>query len=166
MKKKTDKYSKVIEEVFFSLYKERAEAIKFTRKDIEKVAIKLDIKNLGDILYSFRMRKDLPERIKKCAPKGKEWVIRLAGRGIYTFALTDTAVIIPSKILSVTKIPDATPGIIEKYALSDEQALLAKLRYNRLIDIFTGVTCYSLQSHLRTAISSIGQIETDEKPLI
>lgn len=60
------------------------------------------------------MRKDLPERIKKCAPKEKEWVIRLAGRGIYTFALTDTALIIPSKILSVTKIPDATPGIIEK----------------------------------------------------
>jgi len=114
VKKKTDKYSKVIEEIFFSLYKERAEVIKFTRKDIEKVAIKLDIKNLGDILYSFRMRKDLPERIKKCAPKEKEWVIRLAGRGIYTFALTDTALIIPSKILSVTKIPDATPGIIEK----------------------------------------------------
>ncbi len=48
------------------------------------------------------------------------------------------------------------------YALSDEQALLAKVRYNRLIDIFTGVTCYSLQSHLRTAVSGIGQVETDE----
>jgi len=46
--------------------------------------------------------------------------------------------------------------------LSDEQALLAKVRYNRLIDIFTGLTCYSLQNHLRTAISSIGQVETDE----
>ncbi len=29
---------------------------------------------------------------------------------------------------------------IEMYALSDEQALLAKLRYNRLLDVFTGVT--------------------------
>ena len=45
------------------------------------------------------------------------------------------------------KIPDATPGIVQKYALADEQALLAKLRYNRLLDIFTGVTCYSLQNH-------------------
>ena len=61
-----------------------------------------------------------------------------------------------------TKIPDATPGIIEKYALGDEQALLAKLRYNRLIDVFTGVTCYSLQSHLRTSVTGIGQVETDE----
>lgn len=52
--------------------------------------------------------------------------------------------------------------MIVKYALSDEQALLAKLRYNRLIDIFTGVTCYSLQSHLRTSLPSLGQVETDE----
>jgi len=61
-----------------------------------------------------------------------------------------------------TKVPDATPGVIEMYALSDEQALLAKLRYNRLVDIFTGVTCYSLQSHLRTTVPGVGQVETDE----
>ncbi len=46
--------------------------------------------------------------------------------------------------------------------MSDEQALLAKLRYNRLIDIFTGVTCYSLQNHLRTRAPGLGQVETDE----
>jgi hypothetical protein len=46
--------------------------------------------------------------------------------------------------------------------LNDEQALLAKIRYNRLIDIFTGVTCYSLQNHLRTTLSEMGQVETDE----
>ena len=36
------------------------------------------------------------------------------------------------------------------------------MRYNRLLDIFTGVTCYSLQNHLRTTVPDIGQIETDE----
>lgn len=65
-------------------------------------------------------------------------------------------------MLAETKIPDSTPGIIAKYALNDEQALLAKVRYNRLIDIFTGVACYSLQSHLRTTVPKIGQVETDE----
>jgi hypothetical protein len=40
--------------------------------------------------------------------------------------------------------------------------LLARLRYNRLIDVFTGVTCYSLQNHLRTAVPEMGQVETDE----
>jgi hypothetical protein len=73
-----------------------------------------------------------------------------------------TATIQPNVALSETKIPDATPGIIAMYALNDEQALLAKLRYNRLIDIFTGVTCYSLQNHLRTSVEGMGQIETDE----
>src|SRR5438105_12357136 len=65
-------------------------------------------------------------------------------------------------MVAETKVPDSTPGIIIMYALGDEQALLAKLRYNRLIDIFTGVTCYSLQSHLRTTVPNIGQVETDE----
>ena len=65
-------------------------------------------------------------------------------------------------MMLATKIPDATPSIVEKYALDDEQALLTKLRYNRLIDIFTGVTCYSLQNHLRTTVPGIGQVETDE----
>jgi hypothetical protein len=64
--------------------------------------------------------------------------------------------------MAVTKIPDATPGVITKYALDDEQSLLATIRYNRLIDIFTGVTCYSLQNHLRTTAPGIGQVETDE----
>ena len=36
------------------------------------------------------------------------------------------------------------------------------LRYNRLVDIFTGLTCYSLQNHLRTTVTGLGQVETDE----
>jgi hypothetical protein len=64
--------------------------------------------------------------------------------------------------MATTKVPDATPGVVAKYSLSDEQALLAKVRYNRLVDIFTGVACYSLQNHLRTTVPSMGQVETDE----
>lgn len=52
--------------------------------------------------------------------------------------------------------------MVAKYAFGDEQALLAKVRYNRLIDIFTGLTCYSLQNHLRTTVPTMGQVETDE----
>ncbi len=47
-------------------------------------------------------------------------------------------------------------------SFTDEQALLATVRYNRLTDIFTGVTCYSLQNHLRTTVRGVGQVETDE----
>jgi hypothetical protein len=51
---------------------------------------------------------------------------------------------------------------VARYAQGDEQALLAKLRYSRLIDIFSGVTGYSLQNHLRTTVPGMGQVETDE----
>lgn len=60
------------------------------------------------------------------------------------------------------KIPDATPEIITRYAFGDEQGLLAKIRYNRLVDIFLGIATYSLQNHLRTTIPNYGQIEIDE----
>ena len=45
---------------------------------------------------------------------------------------------------------------------NDEQAVLARVRYNRLIDIFLGIACYSLQNHLRTTVPDMGQVETDE----
>ncbi|HZT06760.1 MAG TPA: hypothetical protein VFC51_06990 [Chloroflexota bacterium] len=68
----------------------------------------------------------------------------------------------PTPGKAVTKVPDATPSIITQNRLNDEQALLAMLRYNRLVDIFSGVTCYSLQNHLRTQVENLGQTETDE----
>lgn len=160
-----NRYSQIIERIFLEKHKEGITELTFSREDIVRVANKIGIrlpKNLGDVIYSFRYRTQLPESIRAKAPKGCEWIIRPAGRSKYVFATTSSATIQPSISLVETKIPDATPGIIAMYALSDEQALLAKLRYNRLIDVFTGVTCYSLQSHLRTFVDNLGQIETDE----
>jgi len=76
-----------------------------------------------------------------------------AGRAQYQLSLVKKSRIIPSEIMAETKIPDATPGVITKYSSNDEQALLAKIRYNRLVDIFTRLTCYSLQNHYRTTVS-------------
>ena len=93
-----------------------------------------------------------PIRIRATAPEGEEWRVTTAGRARYRFDWAAAFRVEPDPLLAETKIPDATPGVISKYALSDEQALLAKLRYNRLVDIFSGVTCYSLQNHLRTTV--------------
>ncbi len=86
------------------------------------------------------------------------------GRSLYRFRLVDVGgtTIKPRGDIAATKIPDSTPEIIAAYALGDEQALLAKVRYNRLIDIFLGLTTYSLQNHLRTHVKGMGQIEIDE----
>ncbi|MBY0229862.1 MAG: hypothetical protein K2W96_11325 [Gemmataceae bacterium] len=68
----------------------------------------------------------------------------------------------PSEGRLQIKIPDALPQIVAKYTKEDEQALLATVRYNRLIDLFLRVTAYHLQGHLRTTVPGIGQIETDD----
>jgi hypothetical protein len=162
---KQNRYSKIIERVFLEKYEDGMTEIKFSRDDIVRIAKKIAVtlpKNLGDVIYSFRYRTELPESIRSKAPKGCDWIIRPAGRSKYVFVAGSPVAIQPTVSLVETKIPNATPGIIAMYALNDEQALLAKLRYNRLIDIFTGVTCYSLQNHLRTFVGNLGQIETDE----
>ena len=137
----------------------------FEREDIVTFASKLGIdlpKNLGDVIYTFRYRADLPSSILAEAPEGETWIIRPAGRGRYRFVLVTAVPLAPNPNLAVTKVPDSTPGIISKYAFSDEQAVLARVRYNRLIDVFLGIACYSLQNHLRTTVPGMGQVETDE----
>ncbi|HEX4086615.1 MAG TPA: hypothetical protein VHY22_17010 [Chthoniobacteraceae bacterium] len=163
--KKPNRYAQLIETIFHSHYRRGAAEVEFQRHEFESTARNLDVrlpKNLGDLIYSFRYRVPLPESIRALAPTDKEWIIRPAGRSKYQFALVKEWVVAPNPHWSAIKIPDATPGLISKYALSDEQALLAKLRYNRLIDIFTGITCYSLQNHLRTTVAGMGQVEIDE----
>ena len=160
-----NRYAQIIERIFFSRYRKGASEVIFKRDDIIEASKKLKIKvpkNVSDVLYSFRFRSNLPQSIRNVAPPGLEWIIRFTGRAQYSFAAVHTASILPSREMAETKVPDATPGVIAMYNLSDEQALLAKLRYNRLIDVFTGVTCYSLQNHLRTAVRGVGQVETDE----
>ncbi|MGI8687556.1 MAG: endonuclease [Thermomicrobiales bacterium] len=159
------KYDQIIEHVFFLHHNENVTAFYFNREELTQAARELELsapKNLGDILNHFRFRADMPQRIRDTISSDKFWIIRLAGRSRYQFSVSPLSFLIPTSGLSVTKVPDSTPGIVAKYRLSDEQALLAELRYNRLIDIYSGVTCYSLQNHLRTTVSDLGQVETDE----
>lgn len=165
MAKETNRYRALIEKIFFDRYEKGAKAVKFARQDIEDAAVELNLslpKNLGDVLYSFRFRTTLPESVIETQSEGMEWVIELAGRAVYRFKLVKINRILPREDLVRIDIPDATPELIRHYALDDEQALLAIVRYNRLIDTFLGLTTYSLQNHLRTTVKGIGQIEIDE----
>lgn len=160
-----NRYGALIERIFVDRYAVGATELEFARTDIEDAAQELEIKlpkNLGDVLYSFRFRTALPDTILATQPEGMEWVIELAGRANYRFRLVKINRILPREDLARIDIPDATPEIIRAYALDDEQALLAIVRYNRLIDTFLSLTTYSLQNHLRTTVKGIGQIEIDE----
>lgn len=153
-------YARIVEALFWELEREGSD-LTFNRERLRTTAQELGIdspKNLGDVVYGFNYCMDVPPSMTERVPKnrqGKNWIIRHVGKSEYKFALglRETK---PNPHLVKIKIPDATPGIIFKHALNDEQALLAKIRYNRLIDIFTGVTCYSLQNHMRTSVEEMG----------
>ncbi len=160
-----NRYSALMASIFKNKYKKGMREVEFAREEFRTFAKELRIElplNLGDIVYSFRYRAALPESIQGTAKDGECWIIRPTGRGKYKFALVADKPLAPNPMMTVTKVPDSTPGIVAKYAFGDEQALLAKVRYNRLIDVFTGLTCYSLQNHLRTTVPQMGQVETDE----
>lgn len=162
---KPNRYQQLIEKVFFDGYSAGITEISFERDALESSALNLGIelpKNLGDVIYAMRYRTLLPSSVVKTQPEGLEWVIEGAGRAKYVFKLVPINRIEPNRDLITIKLPDATPEIVTQYALTDEQALLAKVRYNRLIDIFLRVTSNSLQNHLRTTVKDVGQIEIDE----
>lgn len=160
------KYDDIISGIFFDRYEAGATSVRFERNDLATKAHQLEIaipKNLGDIIYTYKYRKRLPQEIINTAPESFYWRIKNVGTAQYEFVLTQGSEFVEiDTMLATIKIPDGTPSIVKKYSISDEQALLAIVRYNRLIDIFLGVTCYSLQNHLRTTVTGIGQVETDE----
>jgi len=164
--KKANRYQTILVTIFQGHYKTNENAFDFERGEIEIVAKRLKIKlpkNVGDVLYSQRYRTELPQAIRSVTPSGHEWVILPAGRGRYRFQLIrGSSRVLPRVDASIIKVPDATPEIIAANAKTDEQALLARVRYNRLIDIFLSITAYSLQNHLRTSVQDMGQIEIDE----
>ncbi len=163
--RQANRYAQIIEELFFAHYKEGDTEVDFERTEIGAIAHRLDIKlplNLGDVIYSFRYRALLPDSIMAKALPGTVWIIRPNGKSKYRRIAIKDLPIVPNALLVETKIPDSTPGVVTMYSMNDEQALLAKVRYNRLIDIFTGVTSYSLQNHFRTTVKGMGQVETDE----
>jgi hypothetical protein len=171
-KEKKAIYAKIICRVFASNFQPNLNRFGFSRAELRKAAEELGFdlegdekavaKNLGDIVYSFRFRRDFPEEIKRTAPSNKMWIITGKGDAQYEFRLITTPVLAPDPNWFMTKLHDATPEIVRRFELSDEQAVLARIRYNRLVDVFCRCVAHSLQNHLRTKVEGIGQIEIDE----
>jgi len=148
--------------VFEHNYKEGAQQVSFTLDDIREAIREVGYKerNVPDLRYQYVSgRAPLPRNIEKLGP----WMIEGRGKGRYAFVRISkpTAVAVPDDLM-VIPVPDATPEIVLAYAGSDEQGILAKILYNRLIDCFLGLTCYHLQNHLRTTIQGCGQVEIDD----
>lgn len=160
-------YIKVMKELFDRHSAKTVDEFAWSRSEIKEICGALSVKepkNLGDNIYSIRHgRESLPEEILKLA-RLRHWLLLPNGKGKYKFVKAKNGPFAPDKTLRAIKVPNSTPQIVERYALGDEQAVLARIRYNRLIDLFLGIAAFPLQSHLRTTVEHFArsQIETDE----
>ncbi len=155
-------YDQVIVELFNRLHKKGETRLSFAKKDIERVVVDLglEIRNIPDIAYTYRTgRSSLPAEILKHG----HWAIDGAGKGKYFFVKLNRSPYfdLPEDMEKVA-ILDATPQVVLKYQSGDEQAMLARVRYNRLVDTFVGLTAYQLQGHFRTTVQNLGQVEIDD----
>lgn len=157
------RYRRTVEKLFRDRFVEGSDGFAFTAEDMRSISRRLHVTvaNPADVRYYYRVRHPLPDWIRGKAPSGKEWAIKPSGDG-YRFTAVTPLNIAPDPSREAIEIPDSTPGIIGENALTQEQSTLAVVRYNRLVDIFTTVTCYSLQSHVKTKVSGFGQVEVDE----
>jgi hypothetical protein len=154
-------YDRIITSLFFSKFKEGIVEIDFTKDELVATAkkLKITLRNAPDVVYTYRSRSNLPETILN---KGN-WIIKPKGKGKLSFFKSKRKPFVSiQEGLAAIEIPNALPEIVEKHASEDEQALLSSIRYNRLADIFTEITCFHLQSHIRTTIDGEGQIEIDD----
>jgi hypothetical protein len=154
-------YTQSITELFAKLYKPRSEVVPFNRSDLETICQKYNVKNIGDVLYSFRSRQQLPSSIRRTAKRGFHWVIEFKGKGKYQFSQWPVAYIKP-QILEPTLIKDCTPKMISQCLADDEQGMLTRMRHNNILRNFLDLDIYHLQSHLRTFVPGVGQVEIDD----
>lgn len=66
------------------------------RFGLEAVAVP---RNLGDILYTFRSRRQLPEAVLDTAAPDKESTICCAGQAAYTFRIVGVNRVVPNPAL-------------------------------------------------------------------
>ena len=75
-------YARIITQVFRNHHTSGCVEFTFDRSELEAAGRSLGIqpKNLGDLIYTFRYRQDLPPTVRRTAPEGKVWYIAPAGR--------------------------------------------------------------------------------------
>jgi hypothetical protein len=121
MKGETEnKYDKLLASIFKEKWKTSLTDVPFTKDEVIDAATKLGlkIKNLADVIYTYRSRRPMPAEILKTG----NWVIAARGSGLYAFVKIagETTVTIPAS-LKVYQIPYAVPEIVAQNLARDEQ---------------------------------------------
>ena len=151
----------VILEVFNHHFETGSDRLIFKKDELTEICAKhgIIVRNIPDIIYTYRVRRSLPTQILSTG----NWGIEPAGRGTYAFRLLRNAphFEIPFYDYEPIEIYNALPEVVEGLLLRDEQSLLTRLLYNRLVDIFSGLTCFHIQNHYRSFVMDMGEVEVD-----
>jgi len=81
---KSNAYAAIIEEIFVFKFQKGMTRVDFERPDIAAAAKRRGVpppSNVGDVVYSARYRRTLPQSIQATATAGFEWIIRGSGTG-------------------------------------------------------------------------------------
>src|SRR6267142_3137488 len=99
---KKEDYKQIILAIFNSHFAPGTKRFSFTRSELLTAAAKLGVKlepgesedsttsNIGDVVYTYRFRREFPKEILGTAPAGKMWIIAGRGDGLYEFRLITT----------------------------------------------------------------------------
>lgn len=120
----------------------------------------LPVKNVPDIIYTFRAREDLPAEIRADG----EVAIIGAGKGHYAFAKISqpNRFRLPKTMEEVEK-KNTVPQWVHPYMGDDEQGTLTLVAENEIVKDYLGLAdAFRLQSHLRMGVPKYGQVEVDE----
>jgi hypothetical protein len=121
---------------------------------------RLAVKNVPDILYTYRARADLPSEILALG----HFAIIGRGKGLYALVSIPfpNRFILPAK-MKVIQFPNKIPAWVRPYLVNDEQGMLTMIQSNHLITHYIGLkSSFRLQSHLRFGVPKYGQVEIDE----
>ncbi len=154
-------YDIVILTLFLRHYQPGLKRLIFQKDEIEDVCQELNIKvrNIPDIPYTYRVRRNLPKEILKTG----HWAIESVGKSGYAFIMLENPPRFDIRFQDYEPINifNAIPELVDGLLRTDEQSLLTKLLYNRLIDIFCELTCFHIQNHYRSFVNEIGEVELD-----
>lgn len=118
-----------------------------------------DVKNVPDIVYTFRARADLPQEILNHG----NYAIAGRGRGRYAFVRIPR----PNRFATPPnvrreRIISREPRWVGQYMGSDEQCMLSSVNTNDLVRRHLNLhAAFQLQAHRRTTVRGWGQVELD-----
>lgn len=120
----------------------------------------LAVKNIPDIIYTYRARAELPAEILAFG----NYAIVGRGKGLYSFAriARHNRIVLP-KGRKLVRVKNAIPEWARPFMTDDEQGMLTAMANNDLVARHLQLKrAFRLQSHLRCAVGGYGQVEIDE----